>query len=139
MLAAAGVTPQSLQEGAREAQSNGAGNRQGSTAATENSDTPMLDQFGTDLTALARENKLDPVIGRSEEIEQTIEILARRTKNNPVLIGEAGVGKTAIAEGLAQAIVAGDVPQQLRGKRVVSLDLPGMLAGTATAATSRSG
>jgi ATP-dependent Clp protease ATP-binding subunit ClpC len=130
VLVAAGVTPQSLQEGAREAQSNSAVNRQGSTAGTENSETPMLDQFGTDLTALARENKLDPVIGRSEEIEQTIEILARRTKNNPVLIGEAGVGKTAIAEGLAQAIEAGDVPQQLRGKRVVSLDLPGMLAGT---------
>ncbi|MCW2133110.1 ATP-dependent Clp protease ATP-binding subunit [Arthrobacter sp. VKM Ac-2550] len=130
VLAAAGVTPQSLQEGAREAQSNGAGDRQGSTAGTENSETPMLDQFGTDLTALARGNKLDPVIGRAEETEQTIEILARRTKNNPVLIGEAGVGKTAIAEGLAQAIEAGDVPQQLRGKRVVSLDLPGMLAGT---------
>ncbi|MEA5456406.1 ATP-dependent Clp protease ATP-binding subunit [Sinomonas sp. JGH33] len=94
------------------------------------SKSPMLDQFGTDLTALASEGKLDPVIGRASEIEQSIEILARRTKNNPVLIGEAGVGKTAIVEGLAQAIASGNVPAQLHGKTVVSLDLPAMLAGT---------
>ncbi len=94
------------------------------------SDTPMLDKFGTDLTALAENGELDPVIGRVDEIEQAIEILSRRTKNNPVLVGEAGVGKTAIVEGLARAIVEENVPEQLLGKRVVSLDLPGMLAGT---------
>uniref|UniRef100_UPI0039F020EF ATP-dependent Clp protease ATP-binding subunit n=1 Tax=Sinomonas sp. G460-2 TaxID=3393464 RepID=UPI0039F020EF len=92
--------------------------------------SPMLEKFGTDLTALAREGRLDPVIGRADEIEQAIEILARRTKNNPVLIGEAGVGKTAIVEGLAQAVAAGEVPAQLHGRRVISLDLPAMLAGT---------
>jgi ATP-dependent Clp protease ATP-binding subunit ClpC len=90
----------------------------------------MLDKFGTDLTAMARDGGLDPVIGRADEIEQAIEILSRRTKNNPVLIGEAGVGKTAIVEGLAQAIVDGGVPPQLRDKRVVSLDLPAMVSGT---------
>ena len=90
----------------------------------------MLDKFGTDLTALAENGELDPVIGRVDEIEQTIEILSRRTKNNPVLIGEAGVGKTAIVEGLARAIVEESVPEALLDKRVISLDLPGMLAGT---------
>ena len=90
----------------------------------------MLDKFGTDLTELAENGELDPVIGRVDEIEQTIEILSRRTKNNPVLIGEAGVGKTAIVEGLARAIVEESVPEALLGKRVISLDLPGMLAGT---------
>ena len=94
------------------------------------SETPTVDEFGTDLTAMAREGGIDPVVGREEEIEQTIEVLARRTKNNPVLIGEPGVGKTAIAEGIAQHIVDGDVPDTLRGKRLVQLDLGGMVAGT---------
>ena len=91
--------------------------------------TPTLNQYGTDLTKKAREGKLDPVIGRKQEIERVIQILSRRTKNNPCLIGEPGVGKTAIAEGLAQKIVAGDVPETLKNKRVVSLDISGMVAG----------
>lgn len=93
-------------------------------------DTKTLDQFSRDLTVAAQEGQLDPVIGRSREIQRVIQILSRRTKNNPVLIGEPGVGKTAIAEGLAQMVIAGDVPEDLRGKRIVSLDLTGMLAGT---------
>jgi ATP-dependent Clp protease ATP-binding subunit ClpC len=94
------------------------------------SGTPALDEFGRDLTADAADGRIDPVIGRSDEIEQTVEILARRRKNNAVLIGEAGVGKTAIAEGLALRIASGEVPETLRGARVVALDLSGMLAGS---------
>ncbi|NMB11140.1 MAG: ATP-dependent Clp protease ATP-binding subunit [Firmicutes bacterium] len=92
--------------------------------------TPTLDQFGRDLTDMAREGKLDPVIGREAEIQRVIQVLSRRTKNNPCLIGEPGVGKTAIAEGLAQQIVAGDIPETLAGKRVVTLDLGALVAGS---------
>ncbi len=91
--------------------------------------TPTLNQFGTDLTKRAAEGKLDPVIGRKEEIERVIQILSRRTKNNPCLIGEPGVGKTAVVEGLAEKIIAEDVPEMLKSKRVVSLDIASMVAG----------
>jgi ATP-dependent Clp protease ATP-binding subunit ClpC len=92
--------------------------------------TPTLDEFGRDYTELARNDKLDPVVGRHTEIERVIQILSRRTKNNPVLLGEPGVGKTAIAEGLAQRMVAGDIPDTLKDKRIVSLDLASLVAGT---------
>jgi ATP-dependent Clp protease ATP-binding subunit ClpC len=118
-LSGAQVTPESLQRAAS-----------GAPAEQPPSDTPTLDQYGRDLTALARDGKIDPVIGRADEIEQTIEVLSRRTKNNPVLIGEAGVGKTAVVEGIATQIVAGDVPDVLRGRRLVELDLTGLVAGT---------
>ncbi|MCI8566581.1 MAG: ATP-dependent Clp protease ATP-binding subunit [Lachnospiraceae bacterium] len=95
-----------------------------------NSSTPMLDNYSRDLTALAGEGKLDPVIGREKEIERVIQILSRRTKNNPCLIGEPGVGKTAIAEGLAAAIIRGNVPDTVKDKRVLTLDLSGMVAGS---------
>lgn len=97
--------------------------------SSSNSSTPTLNQFGRDLTDMARDGKIDPVIGRDKEIERVIQILSRRTKNNPCLIGEPGVGKTAIAEGLAQKIVEGNIPEILSDKRVVTLDLSSMVAG----------
>ncbi|MDX2016040.1 MAG: ATP-dependent Clp protease ATP-binding subunit [Planctomycetota bacterium] len=102
----------------------------GAAGAKGKSKTPALDSFGRDLTELAKESSLDPVIGRTTEIERVVQILCRRTKNNPVLLGEAGVGKTAIVEGLAQRIISGDVPEILHDKRLVVLDLAMMVAGT---------
>ncbi|SCE79345.1 ATP-dependent Clp protease ATP-binding subunit ClpC [Micromonospora matsumotoense] len=122
MLAAGRIQPESLQAAGAE--------RGPMTGPRPDRGTPTLDQYGQDLTDLARNDQIDPVIGRADQIEQAIEILSRRTKNNPVLIGEAGVGKTAIVEGLAERICDGDVPQTLLGKRVVQLDLAGLVAGT---------
>ncbi|MGH3630754.1 MAG: Clp protease N-terminal domain-containing protein, partial [Sciscionella sp.] len=120
LLAAHGVAPERI--GPAVAGSDG--------TPDTHSATPTLDQYATDLTAAAQQGKLDPVIGRAEEIEQTLEVLSRRSKNNPVLIGEAGVGKTAIVEGIAQRIANDEVPAVLTGKRLLQLDLSGMLAGT---------
>ncbi|WP_216207729.1 ATP-dependent Clp protease ATP-binding subunit [Amycolatopsis aidingensis] len=125
ILGAHGVTPEAMRRG-----KPAKGGFAGGGAAAGPSATETLDQYGRDLTALARDGELDPVVGRAEEIEQTVEILSRRTKNNPVLIGEAGVGKTAIAEGLAQRIADGEVPDSLTGRRVMQLDLTAMVAGT---------
>ena len=104
--------------------------QKGAKSSSAKTNTPTLDQFGRDLTAEARAGKIDPVIGRATEIERVIQILSRRTKNNPCLIGEPGVGKTAIAEGLALKIANGEVPELLKDKRIVALDLTGMVAGT---------
>src|ERR671933_208379 len=103
---------------------------QGVTSQDPEGTYQALEKFGRDLTAAAESGKLDPVIGRDEEIRRVIQVLSRRTKNNPVLIGDPGVGKTAIAEGLAQRIVAGDVPEGLKGKRVWALDIGALLAGS---------
>ncbi len=129
LLSAQRVTPEALQAALAGAGHGGdAGHGAGHGAAR--SATPTLDEFGRDLTALASAGRIDPVIGRDGEIEQAVEVLSRRGKNNPVLIGEAGVGKTAIVEGIAERIAADDVPRTLAGKRVVQLELSGVVAGT---------
>jgi ATP-dependent Clp protease ATP-binding subunit ClpC len=117
----------SLQDSESQTRSSGSSRSSSHSTSTK---TPTLDEFGRDLTDLAREGKLDPVVGRHNEIERVMQILCRRTKNNPCLIGEPGVGKTAIAEGLALRIVSGDIPALLQDKRLVALDLAGLVAGT---------
>ncbi|HEX4415980.1 MAG TPA: Clp protease N-terminal domain-containing protein, partial [Lacipirellulaceae bacterium] len=119
-------------EGAEGTERGGRGGvgEEGGEGRKSRSKTPALDSFGRDLTELARQKKLDPVIGRENEIERAIQILSRRTKNNPVLLGEAGVGKTAIVEGFAQRVIEGDVPELLLDRRIVVLDLAMMVAGT---------
>lgn len=130
LLSRAGVSMQDIVNDVSKALMGGTAN-----AGTDNKDggkenESMLSQFGRDLTKLAKDGKIDPVIGRQKEIERVIQILSRRTKNNPCLIGEPGVGKTAIAEGLALKIVSGEVPELLKDKKIYSLDLTGMVAGT---------
>ena len=133
-----GVTPDQirrqtrrvLNESASTSSPTPAGPQPGRSAPGATPKTPLVDQLASDLTAKAEEKKLDPVIGRQMEIERVIQILARRTKNNPALIGEPGVGKTAIVEGLAQRIVDGDVPAQLMNKRLLQLDVGSLVAGT---------
>ena len=124
LLREAGVTTEKLEQAVKEIRGN-----QRVTSQTPESTYKALEQYGRDLTAMAAEGKLDPVIGRDDEIRRVIQVLSRRTKNNPVLIGEPGVGKTAIAEGLAQRIVRGDVPEGLKEKKVVSLDMGALIAG----------
>jgi len=129
-----GITPEQIRRQTRRVLQESPSRRMGQPSSSprkeQQTKTPLMDQLATDLSSLAEEQKLDPVIGREMEIERVIQILARRTKNNPALIGEPGVGKTAIVEGLAQRIVAGETPGPLIGKRVLQLDVGSLVAGT---------
>ena len=125
-----GASPQEILDDVIKGLGNPAAQVRGAGKSKEKSNTPTLNQYGRDITDMARQNMIDPVIGRQKEIERVIQILSRRTKNNPCLIGEPGVGKTAIAEGLALKIATGEVPELLKDKRIVALDLTGMVAGT---------
>ncbi len=130
LLGEAGITPESMQKAISDPTAAPGNARAAGQEQQQASDTPTLDQYSRDLTTMARNGEIDPVVGRDGEIEQTIEVLSRRTKNNPVLIGEAGVGKTAIVEGLAQRVADGQVPDVLGDRRVVQLDVAAMVAGT---------
>ena len=131
ILSQLGIQPQDILNDLTNALGNSSSGQKGKGTNEKNkSDAPTLTQYGRDLTLMANQGRIDPVIGRQNEIERVIQILSRRTKNNPCLIGEPGVGKTAIAEGLALKIATGEVPELLRNKRIVTLDLTGMVAGT---------
>lgn len=135
LLSSLGINPQKIYDDIMSMLGEGEKSQDGTPMSkqgrrTGKSDTPTLDQFSRDLTVMATEQKFDPIIGRDKEIERVIQVLSRRTKNNPCLVGEPGVGKTAIAEGLAQKIVEGNIPEILKNKRVVSLDLSAMVAGS---------
>ncbi len=129
-MSASSDTDDSDEDSARMFGSGSSSGKESASKSSEKSRTPVLDNFGRDLTKLAEDNKMDPIVGREKEIERVAQILSRRKKNNPILIGEPGVGKTAIAEGLALRIVQKKVSRVLFGKRVVTLDLASLVAGT---------